>query len=86
MAGRHLRRAEDKLFVNDGGGSYRHAAGPDEVFRWPGDKIRDCGGRACVRRREPTVASIWWSVITTAALTAPQSVRLYLNRSRGSMR
>ena len=78
---------EDKLFVNDGGGSYRHAADLDEVFRWPGDKGSEdwragaAFGDANRDGRLDLVVGHYGS-----ADKAPQSVRLYLNRSgRGSI-
>ena len=79
---------EDKLFVNDGGGSYRHAADLDEVFRWPGDKGSEdwrAGAAFGDANRDGRLDLVVGHHYGSAD-KAPQSVRLYLNRSgRGSI-
>jgi enediyne biosynthesis protein E4 len=75
---------EDKLFVNDGGGSYRHAADLDEVFSWPGDKGSEdwrAGAAFGDANRDGRLDLVVGHHYGSAA-KAPQSVRLYMNRSR----
>jgi enediyne biosynthesis protein E4 len=76
---------EDKLFVNDGGGSYRHAADLDEVFRWPGDKGSEDwrAGAAFGDANRDGLLDLVVGHHYGSADKAPQSVRLYLNRSGG---
>jgi hypothetical protein len=76
---------EDKLFVNDGRGGYRHAAGLDEVFRWPGDKGSEDwrAGAAFGDANRDGLLDLVVGHHYGSADKAPESVRLYLNRSAG---
>ncbi|HEX6110798.1 MAG TPA: CRTAC1 family protein [Geminicoccaceae bacterium] len=76
---------EDKLFVNDGRGRYGHAAGLDEVFRWPGDTGSEDwrAGAAFGDADRDGLLDLVVGHHYGSADKVPQSVRLYLNRSRG---
>jgi hypothetical protein len=76
---------EDKLFVNDGGGRYRHAADLDELFHWPGDKGSEDwrAGAAFGDANRDGLLDLVVGHHYGSADKAPQSVRLYLNRSGG---
>jgi hypothetical protein len=74
---------EDKLFLNDGRGGYRHVSGLDGVFQWPGDKGSEdwrAGAAFGDVNRDGRLDLVVGHHYGSAD-EAPQSVRLYLNRS-----
>jgi hypothetical protein len=76
---------EDQLFVNDGSGRYEHAASLDAVFRWPGEKGSEDwrAGAAFGDVNRDGLLDLVVGHHYGSARKAPQSVRLYLNRSTG---
>ena len=74
---------EDKLFVNDGRGGYRHASDLDDVFQWPGDKGSEDwrAGAAFGDANRDGLLDLVVAHHYGSADKAPESVRLYLNRS-----
>jgi enediyne biosynthesis protein E4 len=73
---------EDKLFVNNGRGGYRHASDLDQVFQWPGDKGSEdwrAGAAFGDVNRDGRLDLVVGHHYGSAD-KAPQSVRLYLNR------